>query len=123
MSVQQWPTVQSCTHHFHACTFDTSCTLTHIYTYALNTFYLWIYGVRYMIKNYSGSERGNSLLPHILFFQEGIFYIHHTRDRTHTTALHQSWNTGWNHEGSIHVHTETRTYGNTYIDTRVCVYI
>ena len=35
---------------------------------ALNTFCLWLYGVRYMVKNHSDSERGNPLLPHGLLF-------------------------------------------------------
>ena len=35
----------------------------------LNTIYLWLYGVRHMIKNHSDSERGNPLLPHGLPFQ------------------------------------------------------
>ena len=34
----------------------------------LNTFYLWLYGVGHMVKNYSDSERGNLLLPHGLLF-------------------------------------------------------
>ena len=35
---------------------------------ALNTFYLWLYGVRHMVKDNSDSERGNPLLPHGLLF-------------------------------------------------------
>ena len=35
---------------------------------ALNTFYLWLYGVRHMVKDHSDSERGNPLLPHGLLF-------------------------------------------------------
>ena len=35
---------------------------------ALNTFYLRLYGVRHMVKNYSDSERGNALPPHRLLF-------------------------------------------------------
>ena len=30
----------------------------------LNTFYLRLYGVRHMVKDHSGSERGNPLPPH-----------------------------------------------------------
>ena len=33
-----------------------------------NTFYLRLYGVRYMVKDHSDSERGNLLLPHRLLF-------------------------------------------------------
>ena len=35
---------------------------------ALNTFYLRLYGIRYMVKDHSDSERGNLLLPHRLLF-------------------------------------------------------
>ena len=35
---------------------------------ALNTFYLRLYGVRYMVKDHSDSERGNPLPPHGLLF-------------------------------------------------------
>ena len=31
---------------------------------ALNTFYLWLYGVRHMVKDHSDSEKGNPLPPH-----------------------------------------------------------
>ena len=34
----------------------------------LNTFYLWLYGVRHMVKDYSDSEKGNQLPPHRLLF-------------------------------------------------------
>ena len=35
---------------------------------ALNTFYLWLYGVRHMVKYHTHSERGNPLPPHGLLF-------------------------------------------------------
>ena len=35
---------------------------------ALNTFYLWLYGVRHMVKDHSDSERGILLLTHGLLF-------------------------------------------------------
>ena len=35
---------------------------------ALNTFYLRLYGVRYIVKDHSDSERGNPLPPHGLLF-------------------------------------------------------
>ena len=42
---------------------------------ALNTFYLWLYGIRHMVKDHSDSEKG-------------FFYMHHPTDRiTHTTAF------------------------------------
>ena len=34
----------------------------------LNTFYLWLYGVRHMVKDNSDSEKGNLLPPHRLLF-------------------------------------------------------
>ena len=34
----------------------------------LNSFYLWLYGVRHMVKDHSDSERENLLLPHGLLF-------------------------------------------------------
>ena len=33
---------------------------------ALNTFYLWLYGVRHMVKDHSDSEKGNPLPPNRL---------------------------------------------------------
>ena len=52
---------------------------------ALNTFYLRLYGVRHMVKDHSGSERGNPLPSHR---QQGFFYMHHPPYRiTHTTAF------------------------------------
>ena len=35
----------------------------------LNTFYLWLYGIRHVVKDHSDSERGNLLPPHGLLFQ------------------------------------------------------
>ena len=50
----------------------------------LNTFYLWLYGVRHMVKDHSDSEKGNPLPPH----RQGFFYMHHPTDRiTHTTTF------------------------------------
>ena len=39
---------------------------------ALNTFYLRLYGVIHMVKDYSDSERGNPLSPHGLLFSISI---------------------------------------------------
>ena len=39
---------------------------------ALNTFYLQLYGVRYMVKDHSDSEKGNPLPPLRLLFQNNI---------------------------------------------------
>ena len=35
---------------------------------ALNTYYLWLYGIGYMVKDHSDSERGNLLPPHTTGF-------------------------------------------------------
>ena len=35
---------------------------------AINTFYLWSYGIRHMVKDHSESKSGNPLPPHRLFF-------------------------------------------------------
>ena len=37
-----------------------------LFNYALNTFYLRLYGVRHMVKDHSDSEKGNPLPPHRL---------------------------------------------------------
>ena len=55
----------------------------------LNTFYLWLYGIRHMVKNHS--KRGNLLLPYGLLFpisSKGSFICTHPTDRiAHTTAF------------------------------------
>ena len=38
------------------------------YLMTLNTFYLWLYGFRHMVKDHSDSEKGNLLPPHRLLF-------------------------------------------------------
>ena len=35
---------------------------------SLNTFYLWLYGVRHMVNDHSNSDRGNPLPPHGLLW-------------------------------------------------------
>ena len=39
-----------------------------IFNDTLNTFYLWLYGVKHVVKDHSDSERGNLLSPHGLLF-------------------------------------------------------
>ena len=54
----------------------------------LNTFYLRLYGVRHMVKDYSDSEKGNPLPPHELLFSissKGSFIC--TSKITHTMAF------------------------------------
>ena len=59
---------------------------------ALNTFYLWLYGIRHMVKDHSDSKRGNPLAPlHGLLFSISskwsfICTIPLSRT-THTTAF------------------------------------
>ena len=57
-----------------------------LFSDALNTFYLMLYGISYMVKDYSDSERGNPLPPHGLLQSEArvILYAPSTiQDRTH----------------------------------------
>ena len=68
---------------------------------ALNTFYLWLYGVRLMVKDHSDSEKGNPLPPHRLLLSinsKGSFIctIPQTGSHIPRPLLHQSWSTGWN---------------------------
>ena len=68
---------------------------------ALNTFYLWLYGIRHMVKDHSDSERENPLPPHGLLFpisSKGSFIctIPQTGQHIPRPLLHQSWSTGWN---------------------------
>ena len=57
-----------------------------LFNYALNTFYLRLYGFKHMIKDHSNSERGNTLHP------RGILFPISSKDSyicfiTHTTAF------------------------------------
>ena len=77
---------------------------------ALNTFYLWLYGVKHMVKDHSDSEKGNPLPPHKLLLSinsKGSF-ICTIPDRIHLCytsrgALAGTRNSsmGPPHEGSI----------------------
>ena len=48
-----------------------------LFNNALNTFYLWLYGIRHMVKDNSDSEGGNPLLAlhglHFLISSKGYF--------------------------------------------------
>ena len=61
------------------------------YLMTLNTFYLWLYGIKHMVKNHSDRLRGNLLPHHGLPFpisSKGFVYVHHPTDRIpHTTAF------------------------------------
>ena len=51
-----------------------------LFHYALNIFYLRLYGVIHMVKGWNP-------LPPLSNYQQGFFYMHHPTDRiTHTTA-------------------------------------
>ena len=57
---------------------------------ALNTFYLRLYGVRHMVKDYTDSERENLLPPHGILFpisSKGSFIC------TIPQTYHSLWNT------------------------------
>ena len=83
-----------------------------VFNNALNTFYLWLYGVGRMVKDHSDSERGNPLPPHGLLFpisSNGSF-ISHRQDSTYHSLCYTSRGAlagtrnssmGPPHEGSI----------------------
>ena len=57
---------------------------------ALNTFYLWLYGIRHMVKDHSDSEKGNPLPPHRLLLpisSKGSFICTFTDRIAHTMAF------------------------------------
>ena len=58
-----------------------------VFNDAINTFYLRLYGVRYMAKDHSDSERGNPLPPRKLLFpisSKGLLYAsYHRQDNTY----------------------------------------
>ena len=65
-----------------------------LFNNSLNTFYLWLYGVRHMVKDHLDSERGNLLPPHGLLYpisNKGSFIC-----TIPQPLLHQLWSTGWN---------------------------
>ena len=79
---------------------------------APNTFYLRLYGVGHIVKDYSVSERGNPLLSHGLLFPVSskssfICIISHTGQDIPRALIHQSWRTGWN---------EKKLNGSTMMD-------
>ena len=77
----------------------------------LNSFYLWLYGIRHMVKDHSDSERGNLLPPLGLLFlinSKGSFICtipqtYHDLCYTSPGALAGTRNSsmGPHHEGSI----------------------
>ena len=57
---------------------------------ALNTFYLWLYGIRHMVKDQSDSDRRNPLPPHRLLFpinSKGSFICTIPDRIAHTTVF------------------------------------
>ena len=89
---------KECCTHFHSYKYLFDTTTAHwkeegrkylIYD-TLNTFYLWLYYIRHMVKDHSGSKRGNLLPPHGLLFSISsklFFYMHPTDRITHTMAF------------------------------------
>ena len=51
-----------------------------LFTDALNTFYLRLYGVRHMVKDHSDSEKVNPLLPQ---------WVHPMKDRSDDSSHHE----------------------------------
>ena len=61
-----------------------------IFNDALNTFYVWLYGIRHMVQDHSDSERGNPLPPHGLLFpinSKGSFICTITDRIAHITTF------------------------------------
>ena len=54
---------------------------------ALNTFYLWLYGVRHMVKYHTDSDRGNLLPPHGLLFPISSKVFLYALSHRHTTTF------------------------------------
>ena len=48
---------------------------------AFNTFYIWLYGIRHMVKDHSDRDRGNLLLLHGLFLAL-LYASSHRQDNT-----------------------------------------
>ena len=65
-----------------------------LFNNALETFYLWVYGIRCMVKEHSDSKRGNPLLSvqGLLFVNSKGSFIFFTSELTvlHLTVLHPS---------------------------------
>ena len=68
-----------------------------LFNNALNTFYLWLYGIKHMTKDHSDSERGTMGYSFQLAARVLLYAPFHRPDSTyHGLWLHQSWSTGWN---------------------------
>ena len=60
---------------------------------ALNTFHLRLFGVRYMVKDHSDSQRKSAATTWVTLYnlQQEFFYMHHCTDRiAHTTVCYTS---------------------------------
>ena len=67
-----------------------------LFSDALNTIYLRLYGVGHMVKDHSDSETGNPLPPHgILFPISSKGSIPQTGLHIPWPLVHQLWSTGW----------------------------
>ena len=51
-------------------------------------FYLWLYGIRHMVKDHSDSQKGNPLLPHRLEL-EVAQWVHPMKDRSDDPSHHE----------------------------------
>ena len=81
-----------------------------LFNNALNTFYLWLYGVRHMVKDHSDSEKGNPLPSYRLTVRVLLYAPSHRQDNTHhgfcytsrgALAGTRNSSMGPPHEGSI----------------------
>ena len=61
---------------------------------ALNTFYLWLYGIKHMVKDHSDSERENPLPPHGLLSPISskvfLYASSHRHDNTYHSLCYTS---------------------------------
>ena len=57
----------------------------------LKTFYLWLYGIRHMVKDHSGSEIGNPLLPHMPLFRLAARVLLYASSHRQDNTYHGLW--------------------------------
>ena len=55
---------------------------------ALNTFYLWLYGVRHMVNDHSDRDRRNLLHPHELLFQLAAMVLLYALSHRQNSTCH-----------------------------------
>ena len=80
---------------------------------ALDTIYLWLYGVRHMVKDHSDSERGNPLPPHGLLFpnSSSMGQPRRINPTTHRTMSECSYHGASSRSSDLRTHTTHFIYG------------